>query len=303
MSGSWKFPAAPEVPAQQRASASFELRYDDLTQDGHVKLTALPNAIGRACFAKLWVHHPLLAVYQQGIVPILTRLVIESDPASTPLGAHGEADGTMELAHELDSAGQVSALVLNMAAEVRGPLGRSYGQQPPGAGSKVSLGRVFSEHVFTKPFAPAGERKVLRFDVPGQPAVPETRYQRRTLAELLQLPAAAQPLDEHFVTDPAAWVFGLTHTDNNQHVNSLVYPRLFEDAALRRLFDRGQGSRLLARATELVYRKPCFAGDRVVCSMRAFVVGETHGVVGYVGGEATAPERAHCAIRMLFRSA
>ncbi len=301
MSESHVFPAVPEVPAEQQGRASYELRYDDLTQDGHLKLSALPMAIGRACFGKLWVRHPLLATYQQGVIPILTRLVIEPEAAPTPLHGAASATGVLQLAHETDAAGQVSALLLNMWAQVDGPLGRSFGEQPAGAGTAVSLGRVFSEHVFTRPFAPAGERKVLRFDVPGQAAVPEARYQRRSLRQVLQLPAAATALDTGFVSDAAPWVFGLTHTDHNQHVNSLVYPRLFEDAALRRLAEHGQNTRVLARAIEVVYRKPCFAGERVVCSLRAFQMGEDLGVVGYVGTAGTPLERAHCAISLLFR--
>jgi hypothetical protein len=97
-------------------------------------------------------------------------------------------------------------------------------------------------------------------------------------------------------------VFGLTHTDNNQHVDSLVYPRRFEDAALRRLHERGEGSNLLASATEVVYRKPCFARERVLCSMHSFRVAERLAAVGYMGSEDATPERVHCAMRMVFRA-
>ena len=64
----------------------------------------------------------------------------------------------------------------------------------------------------------------------------------------------------------------MLHTDSNQHVNSLVYPRLFEEAAVTRAVDRERtraapgtdlrSQLLLARTFELRYRKPFFAGDR-----------------------------------------
>ena len=58
----------------------------------------------------------------------------------------------------------------------------------------------------------------------------------------------------------------MMHTDSNQHVNSLVYPRLFEEAVVERAFDpeaRVPGAEsLLVRAIDIRYRKPFFAGDR-----------------------------------------
>jgi hypothetical protein len=64
--------------------------------------------------------------------------------------------------------------------------------------------------------------------------------------------------------------FGLDHTDSNQHVNSLVYPRLFAEAALRRLAELERPRRLLIRALDIAYRKPSFAGDRVRIHTRLF---------------------------------
>jgi acyl-CoA thioesterase FadM len=64
----------------------------------------------------------------------------------------------------------------------------------------------------------------------------------------------------------------MLHTDSNQHVNSLVYPRLFEEAVVRALTDRAgvpdPGS-LLARSIELRYRKPFFTGERAAIAIHA----------------------------------
>src|SRR5258705_9749410 len=103
----------------------------------------------------------------------------------------------------------------------------------------IEVGRCYVEHVFPKLFAPKAERKVLRLDVPGAPAVPATRHVWVPPAALLELPEGATALDAELVADPAPAAFGLMHSDSNQHVNSLVYPRLFEDAALRRLAVHG----------------------------------------------------------------
>lgn len=295
------FPKVPEMLDSESAKAPLSLRYEDLTQDGQIKLTSLLQAVGSTGFAQVWVKHPLLATFSQGILPILTRLVIHTEAAPTLLGATLQAQGGMQTAREENAEGEVQALLLNMFAEVHGPLGRSFGPQPEGAGKRVRLARVFAEHTFTKPFAPAGQRKVLSFDIPGQPAIPEALHTRKLLPELLAPEAGDEPLDHEFMPDEAPWVFGMVHTDHNQHVNSLVYASLFENTALRRLADHGIDTRLHAASIELVYRKPCFAGERVICHVRAFTRDGEPGAIGYVAPLGARAERAHCALRLSFR--
>lgn len=292
-----------ERASAERARASIHLRYEDLTQGGQLKITSLLEVTGRTGFAHLWVHHPLIATMNQGILPILTRLVMQTEAEPTLLGAVLEADGGMELSREQSAGGEVQALFVNMFADLYGPRGRSFGPQPEGAGERVRLGRVFAEHTFTKPFAPAGQRKVLAFEVPGQPALPEATHTRKSITALLAPEPGDAWLDGDFQPDAAPWVFGMVHTDHNQHVNSLVYASLFEDSALRRLSEHGLDTRLQAASIELVYRKPCFAGERVLCHLRAFESGGLPGAVGYVTAPGTPPERAHCALRLLFRRA
>jgi hypothetical protein len=153
-----------------------------------------------------------------------------------------------------------------------------HGPPPDGAGRRIFAGRVFAEHVFTRPFADPSRRKVTRFEAPGVPEIPETKYAWRAPGELLQIPRGAVALDDlSFESEPFS--FGLDHTDSNQHVNSLVYPRLFREAALRRLTRIGRGCALLARFQETAFRKPCFAGEKVRVAVRTFEVDGTLGAV------------------------
>jgi len=296
-------PADSAPDSLPTASADIELRYEDLTQDGQLKITRLLQALGVASFGKLWVHHPLVQTMGSGIMPILTRLSLSTEAASTMLGSKLQAVGRMELAHEANAQQEVQSLLLNMSADVYATLGRSFGPQPEGAGQRVLIGRAFGEHTFTRPFAPAGQRKVLAFDVPGQPAVPPARAERRQLAHVLAPQPDDQFLDAAFVTDPAPWAFGMVHTDHNQHVNSLVYGTLFEDAVLRRLAHHGVDTRLHAAHLDLVYRKPCFAGQRVICHLRAFRNGARVGAVGWVAPEGAPLEKAHTGLRLELRTA
>lgn len=121
------------------------------------------------------------------------------------------------------------------------------------------------------------------------------------------LPEGACAIDERFVLDPCPITFGLGHTDSNQHVNSLVYPRLLEEAALRRFDALGLETRVLARFVDLAFRKPCFAGDRVRIALRADRVGDEVGVVAAfvpaaetTSADAAPNDRAHAFGRMQF---
>lgn len=274
--------------------ARFDTRYEDLTQDGHAKLTALPAALGRACFAELWPQHPLAQLQNEGVRPILSRLAIEVEPAAARLLGSFEGRGLLRLAHERDANDRVQAIFLNAEASVWALARRS--REP----KAVRVGRVFGDHVFTRPHADRASRKVLSFDVPGYPALPSLRYVRPKLDETVRVNLKARALEPEFNADIALWAFGLTHTDGNKHVNSLVYIRLFEDAALRRLAMLGRSTCVLARKVEINYRKPCFAGDQLACMLKAYATREGDVVVGYIAEPGESLERARCAVRMQF---
>ncbi|HKU37444.1 MAG TPA: hypothetical protein VJR89_04835 [Polyangiales bacterium] len=279
------------------STARFETRYEDLTQDGHVKLTALPPAIGRACFGQLWAEHPLSGLGKLGVLPILSRLSIEIEPVAARLLGALEGRGGITLAHERNDADEVSALFLNAHADVWATARRSHAAEPR---KQVRVGRVFGEHVFTRPHAPKDRRKVLAFEVPGYPALPTERYTRTPFSQTLHTPPKARALEPEFSPDVAPWVFGLTHSDGNQHVNSLAYIKLFEDAALRRLAKLGRPLHVLARSVQVFYRKPAFVGQQLQCTLQAYATRDGDGVVGYLAPPGAALERANCSIRMHF---
>ena len=92
--------------------------------------------------------------------------------------------------------------------------------------------------------------------------------------------------------EPPSFTFGMMHTDSNQHVNSLVYPRVFEELAVRRHGD----AKLLARAVEMRWRKPFFAGERA----RVALAIEGAHACGTFSPDA-APDRPSCVIAMMLR--
>ena len=288
-------PPEPEVTEAQRASGPVLLRFEDVSQDGRITLHGLPNALEELLWPRLSGHPVRAALHEEGIVPVLSRLILLGYPDTISVRGLLEGRGLFDLAHNVDIDGAVNRVLINLWAVLHGTRGRMHGPEPKGAGESVLVGRVFAEHVFTRPFGPQDTRKVLSLPELG---VPETRLPWRSAEEIRSLPQEAEPLDFEPVLDPVGIVFGLGHTDSNAHVNSLVYPRLFEEAALRRFATLGQGSRLLARSLEVGFRKPCFAGDRARIALRAYTRGKQLGAVGSflpeVGG------RAHCHLHMIW---
>ena len=292
-------PVAPEVPEEQTASASWQPRYEDIAQDGRLTVLALPPAIGASVWRPVLTgHRGMRAANQQGIVPILTRLAVATTGQILRVDRTMNARGRFALARS-EKDGAVDRLYLNVWVDVDGTYGRIRPHVP--AGEIVPAGSVFAEHVFTRPFAPREERKLVRLEVPGFPAVPELVHAARPATDTAELPAGATPLDDAPVPDDALTVFGLDHTDANQHVNSLVYIRAVTDAALRRLAIHGRRGPLLVQAVELAYRKPCFAGDRVRVALRAFSMGDdAFGAAGTLTSPDDADGRPRAYARLIF---
>jgi hypothetical protein len=273
------FPPLPEVGDEARVSGAQGLRYEDITQDGRLILTIMSAMLGRIVWQSLMQREDVVALAGQGILPILTRCIFEGTSGPFAQQVPMQADGRYALLHGVDDAGQVNRIFLNMWLEAKAPPGTTWSPPEPTAPSIVA-GRLFAEHVFTRPFAVPGERKVLRLDAPNVPPVPPNRYQAPPVAALMDLPSGARALSDGPIESPPL-VFSIMHTDSNQHVNSLAYPRLFEEAAVSALASLGRDPCVLARHCEVRYRKPMFAGDRARIVLRPF---ELEGRLFVAGG-------------------
>jgi hypothetical protein len=292
----------PDVPATQRARGHVGMRYEDIAQDGSLKIGGMPHAIGMVCFRDLWLPTQMhRELRPQGIVPILSRMVMQSTGRPIAVRNTVEVEGTCRMGHARDASGAVNRLVVEMHAELFAPAGRTYDPQPANAGERLHIGRVYAEHVVTRPFGPPAQRKVLALPLSTGDVVPETELVAHDPQSTLALPAEGAWLEPALALDAAPLAFGVTHTDSNQHVNSLVYPQLFEDAALRRLLDLGRDIKaLLVDHIDITFRKPCFAGERMFLWLRAFSWQGKLGAAGYLGPKDCPPERAHCLCALTF---
>ena len=157
-----------DAPPAPSAEAQVPLRFEDLSQDGRLILEVFPNALGAAIWEPLVSKDPVArACRKQGIIPILSRFVMQGTPGPFGLRSEGvHARGTFAMAHDVGPGGEVERIYVNMWAELRAPLGRTWGPAPERAGESALAGRLFAEHVLTRPFAPASERRVTRLDMP-----------------------------------------------------------------------------------------------------------------------------------------
>jgi acyl-CoA thioesterase FadM len=302
------FPVIPEVPPSQRASGTFSLRYEDVAQDGRVLLEALSPALGATVWRKMRSDPDAEANMARGVVPILTHLVGTGTPGPFSIHHDFQAEGLYQMAHSVGADGSVDKLLVNMWVDVSAPIGSTHGPPPEHAGEVRLAGRIYAQHVITRLFAPPAERKVTRLEnTSGRPEVPETRGRWVSPAEVMRLPEGATLLEPQLRVDDVRVAFGVDHTDSNQHVNSMVYPRLFSEAALRRLAALGKRTDVLARHVEVGYRKPSFAGEQVAIALQAF---ELDGKLGAVGmylatADAESPDRIAaarplCTVRVIF---
>lgn len=279
-----------------RGEGLLPTRYEDVTQDGRVGLRPMSHAIGRAVWQPLLVRSPLAEPFaRDGIVPILARLVIVAGGGPIAVSAPCRARGTFALRRAVDASG-TTRFSVDMWADVEGPLGHTWGPPPPGAGTALALGRVYGEHVLTRPFGPPERRKVTALPEP----MPTSERPWAEPEALFALPEGAAWLGEEHVRPPV--VLGLGHTDSNQHVNSLVYPLLLEEAALR-LGGGGLGLGVLAPVERFVdygefrYRKPFFASQACQITLRPYRRTEGEARFGVVARFApprdSDPQRAH----------
>ncbi len=279
--------AIPPPPRDgPRLAAPVPLRFEDVTQDGRLALEALPNALASTVWRPIVAgEHGAQGLRSRGIVPILVRLRLEGTPGPFSANSIGvEAEGTFRYSRADDGR-----FMLDMWADLYAPVGRTYGSAQ-GTAERVLAGRILAEHVLTRPFEAPEQRRVTSLDFPGAPLLGDPRPALPAFENIATLPDGAQSLDREMRLDPLPAAFGIVHTDSNRHVNSLVYLRLFEEAALRRLVTLGRRSDVLARSVDIAYRKPCFAGQSMRLAQRAFEHGGRVGVAAVLVTEADAAD-------------
>jgi len=275
------FPAAPTASDVEPVD-SGSLRYDDVIQDGRLRLESAWRPTGKL----LWRDPDAARVFaamKGGITNVLSRVTMQASEARLEPRARLRTRVSYRFEHTVNDAGAVDHILFSTWVEVLAE-GRGVGFVP--------AARAHGQRVFTRLDAPPGRHLVTRLDAFGSAGFPPAQVKWEPATALLEPPAGATFLDAAPRLDPVPVVFGLTHTDLNQHVNFLMYHRAVEQAALSRSVELGHGARIASREVSLGYRKPSFAGDAVRVAVQAFRLAGAFGVLAAVvtddGGD---PER------------
>jgi hypothetical protein len=275
----------PDEPSSADADVGTDeatLRYDDLVQDGRVRLESAWRPTGRI----LWSHPEVARVLRsmgKNVTNVLSRVTMQASGAALVPRSRMRTNVRFRFEHTTNGTGDVDRILFSTWLSA---MGQVHG------GSEALVARAYGQRVFTRLDAPAGQHLITRLDGFGPSGIPAHRAAWEPVTSLLALPPGAEPLDPAPRLEPVKAVFGLSHTDMNQHVNFLMYHREIERAALSRFIALGLGARFLSREASFGYRKPSFAGDVVRIALQAFRAGEAVGVVAaLVEDDGGPPER------------
>jgi hypothetical protein len=267
------YPSEPIDPSDASASEdAATLRYDDLIQDGRLRLESAWRPTGRALWSDPDVARVLRSM-ESGVTTVLSRVSLQASNAPLVPRTPVKTRVRYRFEHTLDGAGEVDRLLFSTWLTAT-----AVGKE----GTEELAALAYGQRVFTRLHAPPGQHLVTRIAGFGESGIPEHRGVWEPASALLELPANAQPLEAAPRLDPRPVVFGLSHTDMNQHVNFLMYHRAVEQAAIARFVELGMSAKVVSRESEIGYRKPSFAGETVRIVLRAFRVETALGVVAAV---------------------
>ena len=247
----------------------------------------------------------MLAARDDGVRAVLTRVFLDGGVGPMSALEPVETEVRTELARNLDDAGNIRRLLLNTWLVSKAALGKRGDPSVPGSGAPQLISRAFGQHVMTRPLAPPGQHRVDSLKMDGESYIPESVGEYFPSEDSVAIPAGSELIEAEPREDVVPVVFGLTHTDPNQHVNFLAYANIVEVVALRRLHELGFDGMFLARKMELGYRKPCFAGEVLRVVMQTF---RYHGDLGVAvaitdaapGTGFGTPREIRCAARVVF---
>jgi hypothetical protein len=283
----------PVFAPENAATFQLQPRYEDIAQDGRIMPIALPPAMSGLWNACIVNSPGTRSAIAKGVIPILSRITMMTRDQPIRVDRPITSRAGYELAHQKRN-GEVARIFMNVWCEISGVAGR-IGPRAQADGESAVAGVLFAEHTYTRPLAPPEQRRVTRLDAEGYPEIPPVHYDAPPAETAQDKPVIASWIDE-LAPDPNEVVFTLDQTDSNQHVNSLVYIRVFLEAVQRRFAMRGLPLKIRSRAVDIAYRKPCFAGDRVRAHLRLFDNGDP-GAAGYIAGRDGKPR---CYVRVQY---
>jgi hypothetical protein len=197
-------PEEPEVPEDQRGEAELGVRFEDICQDGRLRIDGVWPPLGRILWNEARMGRVFAGLGKSGIWNVLARLVIHAEDVPISPRRRSLNRVLYQLAHTVDERGEVNRIVLRNWLRTDAVPARS----PAGVTERRPVARAYGLHVFTRPLAAADQRRVVSLEGTGLPPVPETRIDLPAPRTLLQAPPGATFLDALPRPDTAPLVFG-----------------------------------------------------------------------------------------------
>jgi hypothetical protein len=291
-------PERSPLETEYRNVGTIDVRYEDVAQDGRPLLECVPPSLGCVWRKELANHPDAPKTQGLGIVPILTRIEVALGEDSFSPMQRFDVEGRAGMLAATNAEDGYKRALLDIETIVYGKT--SHALLPrTGPSERREVGRIRAEHVLTKLFAKKDERRVTPEDVRAAGVRLDGARVWSRPQQIVEAPDGVTAIDGDFVRDTVPLAMGLMHTDSNQHVNSLVYPRLFEEAVMRRLHSLGRSRAVLSRALSIGWRRPSFAGDVLHVEMRLFEKGARLVACGMFFGENERDRaRARCYVRV-----
>ena len=243
--------------------------FPDLDQRFRLKLRAYVDIAMPGVFRQLAHVIDLGAMRRDGIYPIMYYMLFRPEPVPLAFGRPVRADYEARLRRYRPSSGAPTPgapnserLLLDVQFDLMGLRGSGRPEEMGGVrgepDTKAGWGRIVQ--VFTRPFAPAGQRQVAELppayrkfvEHPWEQAYPAWEMHARVPPFFKQTPVEV-PYQES--------IWGIQNTDINQHVNITEYIAALENHQTRLLVAAGIDPRKhRVTGTELLFRAPFFAG-------------------------------------------
>jgi hypothetical protein len=255
-------PRAPRNPADLVLSTRLRepVRFTDLSERLAIKLSALPGYLSRAHFVA-WhrrVGAPDFSDFRGVFTPLVHADIAVTDLslASATMRGALRVRGRTHLAKSLDASGAVRRLAREERYEVTTDAG-------------APVGRARFVNVFTR-YDPDPKRRRVT-ELPPELGLGGVPSRTIGVPEIAHLVPSSGRAPDFANREPAVWHY--TQTDANRHVNGMEYLRSMEDFVAGALAARGHDlRRLFPSRARIVYRKPCFRGERY--ERAAWLVGE-----------------------------
>lgn len=248
-------------------TAERGLAFSDLDQKYRIKHRAFIEICMSPVFEELERKFRMFALRKQGIVPIMFYLDFLCEPTPLSFGRKviTEYETSVHRTQSEPGSSQPPRLLLDMRAAVKAHRGSgnaaSLGFEKE-KGAVETVGKCQVLQVFTRPLAPVGERGV--WELPAELAAFNVLPWEAPYPTVEMLQAAPEGWDE---VDAGDWrmsrsIWGMPNSDVNQHINVEEYIAHLENHVSRMVY--AAGLPLVnhhSRRAQLVFRRPCFAGE------------------------------------------